>query len=938
MNVEQLLKPLDTFPRRHIGPNAAQLEEMLAFLGVDSLDDLVSRVVPNTIREQPFLDASQIPDGRGEAELLAELKGMAQQNQVLRSYLGMGYHGTLTPGVVLRNLLENPGWYTAYTPYQAEIAQGRLEMLLAFQTLVSDLTGMEISNASLLDEATAAAEAVSLCDRVKSRKNKANTFFVDERCHPQTIAVVKTRADAADVNILVGDPLTFDFATPVFGVLVQYPATDGEIVDYRELVKRCHHSQALAVFAADLLALTLLTPPGELGADVVIGCSQRFGVPMGFGGPHAAFMATREAYKRSVPGRIIGVSQDRHGNPALRMALQTREQHIRRQKATSNICTAQVLLAVVAAAYAIYHGPEGITAIARRVHGMTALLARELKARGLELVHEHYFDTLRVRGDHVAAALAAGFNLRAYQGDTCIALDETVTEQDLRDLLAVFDAQLGAADVDSAIPAGLTRTSGFLTNELFNRYHSEHEMLRLLRKLQGRDLALDTSMIALGSCTMKLNATCQMIPVTWPEFGAMHPFAPAEQTLGYAKLFEQLESWLCAITGFDAFSLQPNAGSQGEYAGLLAIRGYHHGRGDDHRNICLIPTSAHGTNPASAVMVGMKVVAVKCDDQGNIDLDDLRAQAARYADNLAALMVTYPSTHGVFETAIRDICAVVHEHGGQVYLDGANMNAQVGIARPGHYGADVCHLNLHKTFAIPHGGGGPGMGPIGVRAHLAPYLPGHPERAVSAAPYGSPSILPISWMYIAALGADGLRKSTQYAILNANYIARKLSAHFDVLYTGPGGWVAHECILDTRPLKAHGVEVDDIAKRLMDFGFHAPTMSFPVSGTLMVEPTESEPKDELDRFCDALIAIKGEADAIQRGEMDPVDNPLKNAPHTQGEIVGEWTHPYSRELAAFPAPWTRDHKYWPTVARIDNAWGDRNLMCTCPSVEELSED
>ena len=936
MDAATLLQPLDTFPRRHIGPDAAEQRQMLDLLGLKDLDDLSARVIPDSIREAPFLDAGSMPNGRGESELLAELKAMAQKNQVLRSYLGMGYHGTHTPGVILRNILENPGWYTAYTPYQAEIAQGRLELLLCFQHMVTDLTGMDISNASLLDEATAAAEAVALCDRVKSRKNKATAFFVDQRCHPQTLAVVQTRAQAAGVDILVGDPRSFDFSTPVFGLLVQYPATDGEVVDYRDLAARCHDNDALVVFAADLLSLALLTPPGELGADVVIGCSQRFGVPMGFGGPHAAFMATRDEYKRSVPGRIIGVSQDRHGNPALRMALQTREQHIRRQKATSNICTAQVLLAVIAAAYAIYHGPEGVLAIARRVHGLTALLAAELEARGLQVVHQHYFDTLRVRGDWVGPALAAGFNLRAYQGDTCISLDETVTETDLRELLAVFDATLTVSSVSSAIPDSLVRTSSFLTHERFTVIHSEHGMLRLLHKLQARDLALDTSMIALGSCTMKLNATSQMIPVTWPEFGQLHPFAPAEQTRGYAELFEQLEGWLCAITGFDAFSLQPNAGSQGEYAGLLAIRGYHQGRGDGHRDVCLIPTSAHGTNPASAVMVGMRVVAVRCDDHGNIDLDDLSAQAQKHADRLAALMVTYPSTHGVFETAIRHICEVVHQHGGQVYLDGANMNAQVGLCRPGHYGADVCHLNLHKTFAIPHGGGGPGMGPIGVKAHLAPYLPGHPKGAVSAAPYGSPSILPISWMYIASLGADGLRRSTQAAILNANYVAKRLEGHYDVLYTGPGGWVAHECILDTRPLKKHGVEVDDIAKRLMDYGFHAPTMSFPVVGTLMVEPTESEPKAELDRFCDALIAIRNEARAIDSGELDPEDNPLKNAPHTAAEVAGEWSHPYSRDQAAFPAPWTRDHKYWPAVGRIDNAWGDRHLICTCPSVEELS--
>ena len=933
MGLSELLAPHDDFVERHIGPSDADIAEMLALIGVSSLSDLVDQTVPDSIREAPFLS---IPSGRGESGCLADLRALADQNQVFKSYLGMGYHGTLTPLVVLRNILENPGWYTAYTPYQPEIAQGRLELLLAFQTMVTDLTGMDIANASLLDEATAAAEAVALCGRMKPRKSTAKAFFVDERCHPQTIAVCRTRADAAGVELIVGDHAAFDFATPVFGALVQYPATDGQVLDYAGFASKVHDQQGLFCVAADLLSLCLLPEPSTFGADVVIGSSQRFGVPMGYGGPHAAFMATREAYKRSVPGRIIGVSKDVHGNPALRMALQTREQHIRRHKATSNICTAQVLLAVIAAAYGVWHGAAGLRRIATKVHDATRTLAASLKAGGIEVVHEDYFDTLRVRS--TVPPTGDGINFRDFgDGTLGIALDETVGLEELQSIAARF----GVGLVDPGPSPIEERTSDYLSAAIFSEVACEHDMLRLLRRLQGRDLALDHSMIPLGSCTMKLNATSQMVPVTWPEFGQLHPYAPRDQAKGYAALFEQLEGWLAEITGFDAISLQPNAGSQGEYAGLLAIKRFHAANGEGHRNVCLIPTSAHGTNPASAVMADLKVVAVKCDDQGNIDVADLRVQAHKHAQNLSALMVTYPSTHGVFETAIREICAVVHEHGGQVYLDGANMNAQVGICRPGHYGADVCHLNLHKTFAIPHGGGGPGMGPIGVRAHLAPHLPGDPlggEGAVSAANWGSPSILPISWMYVAALGAEGLRRSTEVAILNANYVAKRLEGHYPVLYTGENGRVAHECIIDTRPLKKLGVEVDDLAKRLMDYGFHAPTMSFPVAGTLMIEPTESESRAELDRFIDALIAIRDEVRAIEAGQLDPVDNPLKNAPHTAAAVMSDaWDHAYTREQAAFPAPHLRDHKFWPAVGRIDNAWGDRNLFCTCVGVEEVAE-
>ncbi|HJN72337.1 MAG TPA: aminomethyl-transferring glycine dehydrogenase [Myxococcota bacterium] len=932
----------DDFTERHVGPSEADIAEMLAVVGVASLAELVDQTIPESIREEPFLT---IPDGRGEAGCLADLRALAARNQLNRSYIGLGYHGTLTPPVIQRNILENPGWYTAYTPYQAEIAQGRLELLLAFQTMITDLTGLPVANASLLDTATAAAEAMALCRRVKSRKNKAEAFFVDQRCHPQTIAVCRTRAEAAGVELVLGDHRDFDFSTPVFGALVQYPASDGELLDYAGFGARAHDHGALLCVAADLLALCLLREPASFGADVVVGSAQRFGVPLGYGGPHAAFMATKEAYRRSIPGRLIGVSKDAQGNPALRMALQTREQHIRRHKATSNICTAQVLLAVIAAAYGVWHGASGLRRIATRVHDATRTLAAGLQALGHVVEHGLYFDTLRVRADVLGAASARGINLRDFgDGSVGVSLDETVGVEELRALLEVFGGDPGEIEPATVLEGRWLRDSGYLEAPIFEEVACEHDMLRLLHRLQARDLALDTSMIPLGSCTMKLNATSQMMPISWPGFAGIHPFVPPEQAAGYRELFAQLEGWLAEITGFDEVSLQPNAGSQGEFSGLLAIRRFHEARGQGHRRVCLIPTSAHGTNPASAVMAGMKVVAVKCDDGGNIDVADLRARAAEHARDLGALMVTYPSTHGVFEGAIREICDVIHEHGGQVYLDGANMNAQVGICRPGHYGADVCHLNLHKTFAIPHGGGGPGVGPIGVRAHLAPHLPSHPLvemggglGPVAAAPWGSASILPISWMYIASLGATGLRRSTEVAILAANYVARRLEGHYEVLYRGERGRVAHECIIDTRPLRRHGVEVDDLAKRLMDYGFHAPTMSFPVPGTLMIEPTESESRAELDRFCDSLIAIRDEIRAIESGALDPIDNPLKNAPHTAAVVMAErWSHPYSREQAAFPAPHLRVHKFWPSVGRIDNAWGDRNLFCTCAGVEEVA--
>jgi glycine dehydrogenase len=952
-DLRDLLAPSDTFPDRHIGPSEAEIQEMLATLGLSSLDALVDETVPPSIRR----DALKLPAPKGEHELLDDLRAVAERNEVFRSFIGMGYHGCITPAVIQRNVLENPAWYTAYTPYQAEIAQGRLEALLNYQTLVADLTALPLSNASLLDEATAAAEAMHMCHAVAGTGK--DVFFVAEDCHPQTLAVVRTRAAPLGIQVQVGDPAAADFAAlGTFGVLVQYPTTDGWIRDYAALASRVHASGALFVVAADLLSLTLLRPPGEFGADIAVGSSQRFGVPMGFGGPHAAFLATKDAYKRQMPGRIIGVSKDAEGRRAYRMALQTREQHIRREKATSNICTAQVLLAVMASMYAVYHGPEGLRRIARRIHALTVLLARGLKKLGYDVGSEPFFDTLRVQtrpsqGAKIRSeARARRINLRAYDdGSVGIALDETTLPRHLVRLFDVFaggrpvpfTAEDLSTEADFGFPAPFARTTSFLVHDVFERYHSEHEMLRYMQRLQERDLTLATSMIPLGSCTMKLNGSSEMVPVTWPELSRLHPFAPVEQTQGYAELFRQLEGWLAEITGFAAVSLQPNAGSQGEYTGLLAIRAWHASRGEDRRTACLIPVSAHGTNPASAVMAGLRVVAVACDDRGNIDVGDLRKKAEQHQNDLAALMVTYPSTHGVFEESIREVCQIVHAHGGQVYMDGANMNAQVGLTSPAAIGADVCHLNLHKTFCIPHGGGGPGMGPIGVAAHLAPFLPGHPVTGmggaqsfgtVSAAPYGSPSILTISWVYIALMGAQGLTKATQVAILNANYMAKRLETHYPVLYTGARGRVAHEFIVDARPFKAAGIEVDDIAKRLMDYGFHAPTMSFPVAGTLMIEPTESESKAELDRFCDAMIAIREEIRAVQEGRIDRQNNPLKRAPHTIHAVAAsDWDRPYTREQAAFPAPWVRAHKFWPAVARIDNTYGDRNLVCTCPPVE-----
>ncbi|BAZ07431.1 aminomethyl-transferring glycine dehydrogenase [Calothrix sp. NIES-3974] len=946
---------LGGFVNRHIGPSPDQVEKMLEVLGISSLDELIALTVPANIRREQALN---LPEALSETAALATLKQIAAQNQVYRSYIGMGYYNCITPPVILRNILENPGWYTAYTPYQPEIAQGRLQALLNFQTMVIDLTGLEIANASLLDEATAAAEAMSMSFAVS--KTKANSFFVAQDCHPQTIDVLRTRAEALGIEVIVGDHQGFDFQAPIFGAILQYPATDGTVYDYREFIARAHGVGALVTVAADPLSLCLLTPPGELGADIAVGSTQRFGIPLGYGGPHAAYFATREEYKRLVPGRIVGVSKDVHGKTALRLALQTREQHIRREKATSNICTAQVLLAVMASMYAVYHGPQGLRKIAERVHRYTNLLAAGLKRLGYGLGSARFFDTLRVElGDRKLADVldrceAKKINLRVFPSDGVgISLDETTTEADIIDLLTIFagtdQLPFNLDELQDEIsPAIVTRQSPYLTHPVFNSYHSETELLRYLSRLERQDLSLTTSMIPLGSCTMKLNATAEMIPVTWAEFGQIHPFAPPSQTKGYQILFQQLETWLAEITGFAGISLQPNAGSQGEYTGLLVIREYHRSRGEGNRHICLIPTSAHGTNPASAVMCGMKVVAVNCDRDGNIDVADLKAKAAKYADQLAALMVTYPSTHGVFEAAIQEICAIVHEYGGQVYMDGANMNAQVGLCRPGDIGADVCHLNLHKTFCIPHGGGGPGMGPIGVAAHLVPFLPGHPVvatggsqgiGAVSAAPWGSASILVISWMYIAMMGAAGLTEATKIAILNANYIAKRLENYYPVLYKGSNGYVAHECILDLRNLKkTANIEIDDVAKRLMDYGFHAPTVSWPVAGTIMVEPTESESQPELDRFCDALIAIRAEIAAIETGEMDITDNPLKNAPHTAASLItGEWNHPYSREQAAYPAPWTRDSKFWVSVGRIDAAFGDRNFVCSCTPMEDYTD-
>jgi glycine dehydrogenase len=943
------------FLERHIGPNDAEIAHMLRVVGHDSLEALTDAIVPAGIKSQQPL---ALPAPLTEQEALARIRAIAQKNQVFRSFIGQGYYGTHTPPVILRNILENPAWYTAYTPYQAEISQGRMEALINFQTMCADLTGMEIANASLLDEATAAAEAMTLAKR--SGKSKSNVFFVSERVHPQTLAVLRTRAEPLGIELVVGSDEDAA-ATDCFAVLLQYPDTFGAVRDYRALTEAVHARGALVTVATDLLALTLLTPPGEWGADIVVGNTQRFGVPFGFGGPHAAFLACRDAYKRSMPGRLIGVSIDAEGKPAYRLTLQTREQHIRREKATSNICTAQVLLAVMASMYAVYHGAEGLTRIARRVHRMTAILAAALKQAGVQ-VGGDFFDTLHVTGidaDSVhAKARAARINLRPIDsGSLGISFDETTTREDVIAVAALFGAKIDDIDAldaatPDALPAALRRTSKFLQHPVFNTHHSEHELLRYMRSLADKDLALDRTMIPLGSCTMKLNATAEMIPVTWPEFANIHPLAPAEQAEGYRQLIDELERMLIECTGYDAVSLQPNSGAQGEYAGLLAIRAYHRSRGEGHRDVCLIPESAHGTNPASAQMCGMQVVVTKCDANGNVDVEDIRAKAEKYGDRLAAIMLTYPSTHGVFEEDIVEICEIVHRHGGQVYTDGANMNALVGLAKPGKWGSDVSHLNLHKTFCIPHGGGGPGVGPCAVKAHLAPFLPGALGRdgvrtpgvgtgevgMVSAASFGSASILPISWMYITMMGAEGLRRATQVALLNANYIAKRLAPYYETLYTGRNGLVAHECILDLRPIKdATGISAEDVAKRLIDFGFHAPTLSFPVAGTLMVEPTESESLHELDRFIDAMIQIREEIRAVEDGRLDREDNPLKNAPHTATQVAAsEWTHAYPRELAAFPLPVLKQHKYWPPVARVDNVYGDKNVFCSCVPIEAFA--
>jgi glycine dehydrogenase len=945
----------DSFARRHIGPNKEEIDVMLRELGFENLDALIDAAIPKNIRLNRQLN---LPEAKSESEALAELRVIAGKNKVARSFIGAGYSDCITPPVIQRNILENPGWYTAYTPYQAELAQGRLEALLNFQTMVTDLTALDIANASLLDEATAAAEAMALCHAVVADRK---TFFVADNCHPQTIEVVHTRAKPLGLEVKIDNFSRFKFDNTVFGALVQYPATDGAIFDYRGFVRQAHDAGVLVIVAADILALTLLKPPGEFGADVAVGSTQRFGVPLGFGGPHAAFFATRDQFKRHMPGRLVGVSHDAEGRPAYRLALQTREQHIRRDKATSNICTAQVLLAVIASMYAVYHGPRGLRSIAERVHTFASKLASGLQQLGFEIAHENFFDTLHVDlGDKSAdpilsRAATAGMNLRKLNNNTIgISLDETTSETDIELLMSIFRGTHVRDFADDKLdhsafrnPQSAIRDSDFLTHPVFNTHHTETEMLRYLKKLESRDLSLTTSMIPLGSCTMKLNATAEMFPISWPEFSKLHPFAPVDQTAGYREMSEQLEEWLAEITGFAAVSLQPNAGSQGEYAGLLAIREYHASRNEGHRKVCLIPQSAHGTNPASAVMAGFRVVPVATLKDGDIDLADLRGKADEHARDLAALMVTYPSTHGVFEPTIREICEIVHSHGGQVYMDGANMNAQVGLCRPGDYGADVCHLNLHKTFCIPHGGGGPGVGPIGVAKHLVPFLP---EQAslnedvdlnkrvgpVSAAPYGSASILTISWTYIRMMGASGLTEATKIAILNANYIAKRLDPYFHVLFKGKRGLVAHECIVDPRQWKSAGIEVEDVAKRLMDYGFHAPTISWPVAGTMMIEPTESESKDELDRFCDALMSIHAEIEAVANGKANRQSNVLKNAPHTARQIASDkWNRPYSREQAAFPTPWTREHKFWPAVARIDNVYGDRNLFCSCPPIEEL---
>jgi len=958
-HVEAAIPPAESFVPRHVGPDENDVAEMIKTLGFSSLDALIDATVPQKIR---FREGLSLPKGMTELEVLTYFRALAAKNQVFRSFIGMGYSDCVTPPVIQRNIIEDPGWYTAYTPYQAEIAQGRLEALLTFQTMVMDLTALEISNASLLDEATAAAEAMTMSYALKGKPGK-EVFLVAAECHPQTIDVVKTRAGVRGIEVRVASYADFKPGPDVFGALVQYPATDGAVIDYTHTVEQVHAADALLTVAADLLSLVLLTPPGEWGADIVVGNTQRFGVPLGYGGPHAAYFATKDEFKRFLPGRIIGVSRDADGKPALRMALQTREQHIRREKATSNVCTAQVLLAVVASMYAVYHGPEGLTRIARRVHGFAAALSEGLRKLGFTIVNDDYFDTIRVAmGKHnvhaiIEEARNRRINLRVMDDRSIVvALDETVGNDDITNLLAAFnggkDPDFGIEDLASGTDARyderFNRTTSFLTHPVFNKHHAETEMLRYMTRLRSRDLSLEHSMIPLGSCTMKLNATAEMMPITWPGFAKIHPFAPLDQTDGYRQLFDELESALADITGFAAVSLQPNAGSQGEFAGLLVIDAYHNSRNEGHRNVCLIPQSAHGTNPASAVMAGMQVVVVKTDSRGNIDVADLKAKAEEHGLHLAALMVTYPSTHGVFEESIVEICDIVHKYGGQVYMDGANMNAMVGLCRPADIGADVCHLNLHKTFCIPHGGGGPGMGPIGVAKHLVPFLPGHPVvrldgrhevGAVSAAPWGSASILPISYAYIKLMGAQGLEYATKIAILNANYIAKRLEPHFPVLYKGTHGTVAHECIVDTRVVKqSSGIDVEDIAKRLMDYGFHAPTVSFPVPGTLMIEPTESEPKEELDRFCEAMISIREEIREIEAGTADRQDNVLKNSPHPLGRVTASaWTHPYTRERAAFPAPWTLEFKFWPAVARVESAYGDRNLICSCLPTDAYAE-
>jgi len=946
----------DRFADRHIGPRASDVREMLALLELGSLDELVDRALPAAIRMSGDLE---LPPAKSEAEVLAELRRIAGKNRVARSLIGMGYSECVVPAAIQRGILESPGWYTAYTPYQAEISQGRLEALLNFQTVISDLTGLPVANASLLDEATAAAEAMTLCRRAVEPRDSATRFYVLEGCHPQTLAVLRTRARPLGIEV-VAIPQGVDSVSDAFGLLVQYPTTDGRILDYAPLCRRAHDAGALVVVAADLLALTLLRPPSEFGADVVVGSSQRFGVPLGYGGPHAAFMATRDEFKRQIPGRVVGLSRDADGRPALRLALQTREQHIRRDKATSNICTAQVLLAVMASMYAVHHGPRGLRRIASSLQRSTAGLAAALRRLGCRVADGPWFDTLRVtpaarsQAQVVDAAAGSGINLRSYDnGDIGIALGEGVTLADLDGVCVAFGAPEGQFDLEALadeaaveLPAPHRREGDYLTHPVFHRYHSETELMRYMRRLASRDLSLDTAMIPLGSCTMKLNAAAEMLPISLPGFAAIHPFAPRDQTHGYEEILDGLGRSLAAITGLPGVSLMPNAGAQGEYSGLLAIRAFHASRGEERRTVCLIPQSAHGTNPASAVMAGMQVVAVKCDEVGNIDVADLSARADEHRDRLAALMVTYPSTHGVFEESIVEVIRIVHDRGGQVYLDGANMNALVGLCLPGRLGIDVCHLNLHKTFCIPHGGGGPGMGPICVASHLIPFLPSqepdeeHTVGPVSAAPYGSPSILPIPYAYIAMMGSAGLRRASEVAILAANYVARRLQAHYPVLYRGKNGLVAHECILDARPFReTAGVDAQDIAKRLMDYGFHAPTMSWPVANTLMVEPTESESKHELDRFCDAMISIRAEIRQIEAGVADRENNPLKNAPHTALALASaSWNHPYSRETAAFPARWLHDHKYWPPVARVDNAYGDRNLVCSCPPVEAYAGD